>query len=239
MAKNLGRAFTLFELVIVILVIAILASIAYPIFIGTQERAKVVKDMNNLRQIGIATQLYMNDNGGALPGSTTATWMSQLCPKYTGAWGIFKSPLDTRPASEGGATGSSPSPVSYGINANVYPPPNNVAISVDKIANPILFILFAPAQDSSTSVDFQGTAALPPPPAPGVTEFEGTSNAGGTAVGGTHNYRKQISAIFADLHCETMPWTTFTSDSPETGATCSNGSPPPVSYRWHPDPCNP
>src|SRR5258708_31497255 len=128
MAKNLGRAFTLFELVIVILVIAILASIAYPIFIGTQERAKVVKDMNNLRQIGIATQLYMNDNDGTLPGSTTVTWMSQLHPKYLSSWNIFQSPFDTRAASEGGIL-APVSPISYGINVNVYP--NNVAMTAD------------------------------------------------------------------------------------------------------------
>ena len=69
------------ELLIVIAVIVILATIAYPVFIGIQERAKATKDMNNLRQIGIATQLYMNDNDGALC-STAASWMSQLHPKY-------------------------------------------------------------------------------------------------------------------------------------------------------------
>ena len=56
------------ELLLVIAVIAFLAAIAYPTFIGILERGRVVKDMNNLRQIGIGTQLYMNDNDGALPG---------------------------------------------------------------------------------------------------------------------------------------------------------------------------
>src|SRR5206468_1948853 len=101
MTRNFSRAFTMLELLIVIAVIAILATIAYPAFIGALERAKVTKDMNNLRQIGIATQLYMNDNDGAL-FSTTGSWMTQLYPKYTGAWGIFQSPFDTRapPAAE-------------------------------------------------------------------------------------------------------------------------------------------
>src|SRR6266480_1421834 len=112
MTRNFSRAFTLFELLVVVVIIAILASIAYPVYIGILERAKVTKDMNNLRQIGIATQLYMNDNDGALPGSATVIWMSQLHPKYLSAWSIFLSPFDKRGASE---LGDATTPVSYGI----------------------------------------------------------------------------------------------------------------------------
>jgi len=201
--------------VIVILVIAILASIAYPIFIDTQERAKVAKDMNNLRQIGIATQLYMNDKDGALPGSATATWMSQLCPKYTAAWGIFKSPLDTTRLPSEAGTGSPASPISYGINSKIYDV-NNVAISADKIAKPTVFILFAPAQDNATTVNFQGLATTS---APGVSVL-GNSNtvtgnpASGAATGGTQSNRTRINALFADLHCENMLWSAFTNTTP-------------------------
>src|SRR5438552_18475544 len=93
MIRNFSRGFTMLELLIVIAVIVILATIAYPVFIGIQERAKATKDMNNLRQIGIATQLYMNDNDGAL-FSTAASWMSQLHPKYLSSWNVFQSPFD-------------------------------------------------------------------------------------------------------------------------------------------------
>src|SRR6266513_1021297 len=117
MTRNFSRAFTLFELLVVVVIIAILASIAYPVYIGILERAKVTKDMNNLRQIGIATQLYMNDNDGAL-FSPTGSWMTQLYPKYTGAWGIFQSPFDTRARSEAGIA-APVSPISYGINGVV------------------------------------------------------------------------------------------------------------------------
>ena len=104
MTKNfyLSRAFTFIELLVVIVVLGILFTIAYPVFIGTQERAKVTKDMSNLRQIGLATQTYMNDNDGVLPGSATVTWMSQLelNRKYLSAWGVLQSPFDTRSPSE-------------------------------------------------------------------------------------------------------------------------------------------
>ena len=221
MTRNFSRGFTLLELLIVIAVIAILATIAYPVFIGIQERAKVTKDMNNLRQIGIATQLYMNDNDGALPGSTTVTWVSQLHPKYLSSWNIFQSPFDTRAPSEGGIL-APVSPISYGINLNVYP--NNVAISADKISKSTIFILFAPAQAAGATVTFSGLATTG---APGVTENAGTSNAG-LATGGTHSTRTKINALFADLHLENVAWTTFTSN------TANPPSDPDWNLRWTP-----
>jgi prepilin-type N-terminal cleavage/methylation domain-containing protein len=229
MTRNFSRAFTLFELLVVVVIIAILASIAYPVYTGVLERAKVTKDMNNLRQIGIATQLYMNDNDGALFSPATS-WMSQLNPKYVSAWGIFQSPFDTRGPSEAG-TAAPVSPISYGINFNVYQ--GGAAISADKISKPTIFILFAPAQALGATVSFQGAADTAPP---GVTVDTGGSPAasspGGTAIGGTQNTRTRINALFADLHCETMPWggagVAFTNN------TANPPSDPDGNLRWNP-----
>jgi prepilin-type N-terminal cleavage/methylation domain-containing protein len=227
MTRNFSRAFTMIELLMVIAVIAILATIAYPTYIGIQERAKATKDMNNLRQIGIATQLYMNDNDGVLPGSLTVTWMSQLHPKYLSSWNIFKSPFDIRAPLEDDAN----SPVSYGINGN-----NIVGTSADKITKPTVFILFAPAQVAGATVTFSGLANTG---APGVTVLgngsdTATSNpsGGGAATGGTHSSRTKINALFADLHLENMPWggggATFTNN------TANPPSDPDGYLRWNP-----
>jgi prepilin-type N-terminal cleavage/methylation domain-containing protein/prepilin-type processing-associated H-X9-DG protein len=219
------RAFTLIELLVVIAGIAILVGIAVPAFHRVYERAKVTKDLNNLRQIGAATQLYMNDNNGAFPGSATTTWMSQLNPKYLPNWRVFESPFDTRTSSE---LGDATTAVSYGINASVLP--GNVAISADKITKPVTFIAFAPAQTSTATVSFAGTAD--PSLFPGVTVLADVSTPGGTAVGGPHNDRKKIDALFADWHVETMFWSSgtqpaFTNQS--STATDTDGN-----YRWNP-----
>ena len=209
------------ELLLVIAVIVVLASIAYPTFIGIQERARATKDMNNLRQIGIATQLYLNDNDGALPGSATVTWMSQLHPKYLSSWNVFQSPFDIRGASETDAT----APVSYGINGN-----NVVGTSVDKIASPTVFILFAPAQTRGQTVTFLGfgTSGAPGVRVLGIGGDQATSNPDGSAaIGGTHSSRKQINALFADWHSENMLWTTFTN----TTVSSSDAS---ADLRWVP-----
>src|SRR5438477_946282 len=232
MIRNFSRAFTLIELIIVMAVIATLATIAYPVLLGVQEKAKVTKDMNNLRQIGIATQLYLNDNDGAFPGSTTVAWMSGLHPKYLAAWNIFQSPFDVRASSE---VGDATTPVSYGINANIYPAPNYTAISTDKISNASIFILFAPAQAATATVTFLGTAATLAANAPGVTVLgigggpppAATSYPGGNATQGTNSSRQKISALFADLHLENMTWTVFANNA-------NIPSDPSAAQRWSP-----
>jgi prepilin-type N-terminal cleavage/methylation domain-containing protein len=222
----LKRAFTLIELLVVIATIGILLAIATPVFTGVLERAKVTKDLSNLRQIGLATQTYQNDNNGVFPGSATVTWMSQLelNQKYLSAWRALESPFDKRSTSE---LGDGSTAVSYGINANVLP--GNVAISADKITKPVTFILFAPAQASGSTVTFAGWAnsSFPGVTVLGTGSSAATSNPGGSASGGPQNNRTRINALCADLHSETMSWTTFTNNA----ATAND---PDGAFRWTP-----
>ena len=65
--KTPHSAFTLIELLVVITIIAILASIALPVFNGVTERANQTKDLSNAKQIGLALKLFASDNNGAFP----------------------------------------------------------------------------------------------------------------------------------------------------------------------------
>ena len=225
------RAFTLIELLVVIVTIGILAALAVPVFNGVLERAKATKDLSNLRQISAATQMYMNDNNGVFPGSATLSWMSQLeqSQKYLSAWRVLQSPFDKRTSSEAG-TGSPVSKISYGINSNIYS--GGVAISADRIAKPVTFIVFSPAQDTGTTVAFN-TNATATAAAPGVTEYAGTSTPGGAASGGTQNSRTKINALCADWHVETMLWS---GTGPAFTHTTDPGGDPDGPYRWCPQP---
>jgi prepilin-type N-terminal cleavage/methylation domain-containing protein/prepilin-type processing-associated H-X9-DG protein len=230
-----GRGFTLIELLVVIAVIFVIAGIAIPAFHSAFERAKILKDTSNLRQIGAATQLYMNDNNGAFPGSPSVTWMSQLAlnQKYLSSWRVLESPFDNRTTSE---KGDATTAVSYGINANVLP--GNVAISADKITKPVTFIVFAPAQAAGQTVSFQGTAGANSPP-PGVTVLAATSTPGGAGVlGGPHNNRTKINALFADWHAETMWWRPPppTNNGPAFISKSDPGNDSDAQYRWCPQP---
>jgi prepilin-type N-terminal cleavage/methylation domain-containing protein len=56
-----NRGFTLIELLVVILIIAILAAILFPVFAQVREKARQTTCVSNMRQIGKAYLLYVQD----------------------------------------------------------------------------------------------------------------------------------------------------------------------------------
>lgn len=60
-------AFTLIELLVVIAIIAILAAILFPVFSQAKEAAKKTSCLSNLRNQGVALQLYLSDYDDRLP----------------------------------------------------------------------------------------------------------------------------------------------------------------------------
>jgi len=199
MAKNFSRAFTLIELLVVIVVIAILATIAFPVYTGVLERAKVTKDMNSLRQIGLGIQTYLNDNDQVLPvinappGTGTAA-SPVIYPKYIATRRVFQSPFDSRPSLE-----TDLAPVSYGINANMYAVPPGINRNMTSVVSPASTIFMAPNYPSATG-DPANVASWP-----GVaTNAPNLPLGGGGETKGTHSRGTRINALFCDYHTESL-----------------------------------
>lgn len=94
---NLHRAFTLVELLVVIVLIVILATIANWAIEGILDRSADSRDLNNLKQIGTAISTFAADNNGRIPnqyvkvpGDTRSSFMAcvehAINPKATGIY---------------------------------------------------------------------------------------------------------------------------------------------------------
>jgi prepilin-type N-terminal cleavage/methylation domain-containing protein len=138
--------FTLIELLVVIAIIAILAAILFPVFAQAREKARQATCLSNMKQIGLASNLYVQDYDETFPGHNWPQgeglhalpdgrryrghvgWPLLFYP-YIKNLGVFICPSDDNPrdgwtdngkANPYNNTWGKPIPLSYSENADIY-----------------------------------------------------------------------------------------------------------------------
>jgi len=109
MKRKIIRAFTLIELLVVIAIIAILAAILFPVFAQAKNAAKVTVAITQVKQIGLAQLMYLDNNDDTFfmirprlfePGLTNSqnhavTWKHLIIP-FSKNSDMFRDPLNIR-----------------------------------------------------------------------------------------------------------------------------------------------
>src|SRR5437879_751496 len=106
------RAFTLIELLVVIAIIALIAAILFPVFAQARDKARAASCLPNLKQMGTAWTMYVQDYDEMFPRSyplnvwdDCATmkdrshfggWVGNLLVPYTKNVTIFQCPSNPK-----------------------------------------------------------------------------------------------------------------------------------------------
>jgi prepilin-type N-terminal cleavage/methylation domain-containing protein/prepilin-type processing-associated H-X9-DG protein len=172
-------AFTLLELLIVMAIIAILSAMLLPALTQSKASAQRAACQGNLRQLGIATQLYWDDNGGncfklsgGVTNNGTIWWFGWLGPgpeeqrpfdlsvgklfPYLNGSDVRLCPALNSKMAQFKLKATNTVVFSYGYNGSLSTPAGSTPIRVGQIKRPTETALFA---DSAQVNDFQPPAS--------------------------------------------------------------------------------
>lgn len=202
-----SKGFTLIELLVVIAIISILAAILFPVFARARENARRASCLNNLKQFGIGTMMYVQDYDETYPPFATAVaWQDYsftpvpgLIYPYVKSYQVFNCPSSS-------STGSILNG-HYGINYLLFGGGTTKLSSVSSAATTYMNMdagnfYFYPAAAISATADWAYI--------PGIGEGGGDCSALDSASASIRGFVKQdcqsgrhfggISTSFADGH---------------------------------------
>jgi len=134
------RGFTLIELLVVIAIIAILAAILFPVFARAREKARQTSCLSNMKQIALATGMYVTDHDECYPlnlyvgGGQVITYYHSIMPYMKNAQ-ILQCPSERLRTAMADIQALLPIPIAGGITGVGYNANN--AVFEDGPNNPL------------------------------------------------------------------------------------------------------
>ena len=172
------KAFTLIELLVTIAIIGLIAAMLLPSLVRSKVSAQRIQCAGNVRQLGLATQMYWDDNGGACfrwqLGATNSGrlyWFGWLQDGPEGQREYNSAPGALNPYVKGHTIGICPAlnyslsqfklkatgaAYGYGYNRFLSAPPGQPPFNISKVQRAADLALFA---DAAQVNDFQAPAS--------------------------------------------------------------------------------
>jgi prepilin-type processing-associated H-X9-DG protein/prepilin-type N-terminal cleavage/methylation domain-containing protein len=208
-----GAGFTLLELLVVLAVVVLLAALMLPVLSRSQASARRIRCLSNLRQLGLAAQMYWDDSSGAAfryRGAATnggdLYWFGWLARGREGERVYDPAPGALFPYLEGRGVEICPALVyslqrfklkatgaafGYGYNLGLSAPLAQPPVNVHRLARPAETVLLADAAQVNT---FQAPAS---PLHPMLEEFYFLHTNEATAH---FRHARAANALFCDGH---------------------------------------
>jgi len=150
-SSDLRRGFTLVELLVVLSIVFLLAALLFPVVARAKDRARQASCYGNLRQIGLALRMYVEDNDERLPTYIVTTplpppngrtpsgswYWNEILYAYHRSQQVFYCPAGVR-------NGNPPNPLGghYGANTQVL---RGMPVSIAVVAYPTTTYVFMDA----------------------------------------------------------------------------------------------
>jgi prepilin-type N-terminal cleavage/methylation domain-containing protein/prepilin-type processing-associated H-X9-DG protein len=207
--KHTRRGFTLIELLVVIAIIAILAAILFPVFARAREKARQSSCQSNLKQLGIAFDMYDQDYDEKMPRAWSGladnndafSWADMLspyiknqqifdCPSYTTKSALYTSAV-------WGVQILNHNNFSYGFNQSYWGgAPYSGGPAANSISGCALSDIAAPAETISvTDFNWYEAAAQYDIPTNYTTQPPSTS---------VYRHNDMLNALFCDGHVKAL-----------------------------------